>query len=109
MHAHSLLFCNCNNACALRLSQSVYISNKDIWFTCRMMLASVLLVCAGVTVATVTDKVVINNMMGLAVGIAATFVTALYQVRANAACGVVCVCVCVLACVATKFSPLCTR
>ena len=60
-----------------------------------MMLASVLLVCAGVTVATVTDKVVINNMMGLAVGIAATFVTALYQVRANAACVCACVCVCV--------------
>eukprot|EP00983_Pelagomonas_calceolata_P118510 1160514-Pelagomonas_calceolata.AAC.5 len=45
----------------------------------RMMLASVLVVCAGVTVATVTDKVVINNMLGLAVGVAATFVTALYQ------------------------------
>eukprot|EP00967_Tisochrysis_lutea_P019739 scaffold22439_cov16-Tisochrysis_lutea.AAC.1 len=44
-----------------------------------MMLASVLVVCAGVTVATVTDKVVINNMLGLAVGVAATFVTALYQ------------------------------
>jgi len=46
----------------------------------KMMLASVLVVCAGVTVATVTDKVVINNMLGLAVGVAATFVTALYQI-----------------------------
>ncbi|KAF5837062.1 hypothetical protein DUNSADRAFT_4895 [Dunaliella salina] len=33
----------------------------------KMMLASVLVVCAGVTVATVTDKVVINNMLGLAI------------------------------------------
>jgi len=53
------------------------------------MLLSVLVVCAGVTVATVTDKVVISNMMGLFVGLAATGVTALYQVRA-------CICVRVL-------------
>lgn len=49
----------------------------------RLMLMAVLLVCAGITGATVTDKVAINNMYGLLVGMAATLVTALYQIWAG--------------------------
>lgn len=49
----------------------------------RLMMMAVLVVCAGITAATVTDKVAVNNMMGLVVGIAATLVTALYQIWAG--------------------------
>jgi len=35
-----------------------------------MILLSVMVVCAGVTIATVTDPIVINNSLGLAVGVA---------------------------------------
>eukprot|EP00199_Chlamydomonas_sp_CCMP681_P002716 CAMPEP_0119104708 /NCGR_PEP_ID=MMETSP1180-20130426/2856_1 /TAXON_ID=3052 ORGANISM="Chlamydomonas cf sp, Strain CCMP681" /NCGR_SAMPLE_ID=MMETSP1180 /ASSEMBLY_ACC=CAM_ASM_000741 /LENGTH=337 /DNA_ID=CAMNT_0007089539 /DNA_START=75 /DNA_END=1088 /DNA_ORIENTATION=- len=49
----------------------------------RLMLCAVLVVCAGITVATVSDAVAIQNTMGLVVGIAATFVTALYQIWAG--------------------------
>jgi solute carrier family 35 protein E3 len=49
----------------------------------RLMILSVLVVCAGITVATVSDTVAVNNMMGLVVGVAATLVTALYQIWAG--------------------------
>lgn len=49
----------------------------------KLMILSVLVVCAGIAVATVSDNVAINNMMGLFVGVAATFVTALYQIWAG--------------------------
>ncbi|GAX83445.1 hypothetical protein CEUSTIGMA_g10870.t1 [Chlamydomonas eustigma] len=45
-----------------------------------MVVCSVVVVCAGVTVATVTDPVVVKNSSGLFVGIAATLITALYQI-----------------------------
>lgn len=35
-----------------------------------MVLMSVLVVCAGVTIATVTDPIVIKNTLGLTVGVA---------------------------------------
>ena len=37
-----------------------------------MVLLSVLVVCAGVTIATVTDPIVVDNSLGLAVGVAGT-------------------------------------
>lgn len=44
---------------------------------------SVVVVCAGVTVATVTDSVAVKNMGGLAVGLSSVVVTALYQIWAG--------------------------
>ena len=44
---------------------------------------SVLVVCAGVAVATVTDTQMAQNMGGLAVGLGATLVTAMYQIWAG--------------------------
>eukprot|EP00798_Chlamydomonas_sp_ICE-L_P026841 gene26841-4444_t len=44
---------------------------------------SVLLVCLGVGVATVTDTVAINNTIGVGVALAATCVTAMYQIWAG--------------------------
>ena len=35
-----------------------------------MVMLSVLVVCAGVTIATVTDPIVVDNSLGLAVGVA---------------------------------------
>lgn len=48
----------------------------------RVVLA-VLVVCAGIGIATVTDDKIISNLFGLAVGLAATVVTALYQIWAG--------------------------
>ena len=48
----------------------------------RVVLA-VLVVCAGIGIATVTDDKIISNLYGLAVGFAATVVTALYQTWAG--------------------------
>jgi solute carrier family 35 protein E3 len=45
-----------------------------------MVVCSVVVVCAGITVATITDPVVVKNSSGLIVGIAATLITALYQI-----------------------------
>ena len=39
-------------------------------FPSFMVILSVLVVCAGVTIATVTDPIVVNNATGLMVGIA---------------------------------------
>jgi len=49
----------------------------------RLMLCSVVVVCVGVAVATVTDRIVINNTLGFLVGLSSTVVTALYQVWAS--------------------------
>ena len=49
----------------------------------RRVLAAVLLVCLGVALATVTDKGISTNVIGLAVGLAAVLVTAMYQVWAG--------------------------
>ncbi len=49
----------------------------------RLMLVAVFIVCAGITGATVSDNVAINNMQGLLVGFGATLVTALYQIWAG--------------------------
>lgn len=43
--------------------------------------AAVLVVCAGVAVATISDTHMVRNTTGIAVGMAATVMTALYQVR----------------------------
>jgi solute carrier family 35 protein E3 len=43
------------------------------------IVASVLVVCVGIAVATVTDSEMISNVTGMAIGGAATIVTALYQ------------------------------
>jgi solute carrier family 35 protein E3 len=48
----------------------------------RVVLA-VLVVCMGIGIATVTDDKIISNMFGLSVGLAATVVTALYQIWAG--------------------------
>ncbi|PNW72757.1 hypothetical protein CHLRE_15g641266v5 [Chlamydomonas reinhardtii] len=50
--------------------------------TWRIM-ASVAVVCVGVTAATVTDHVAISNVVGLGVGLASVVVTALYQIWAG--------------------------
>eukprot|EP00878_Enallax_costatus_P024201 GHUV01025805.1.p1 GENE.GHUV01025805.1~~GHUV01025805.1.p1 ORF type:complete len:260 (+),score=65.37 GHUV01025805.1:1642-2421(+) len=47
------------------------------------VVASVFVVCLGIAIATVTDSKLISNLLGLAVGAAATFVTALYQIWAG--------------------------
>lgn len=47
------------------------------------VVASVLVVCMGIAIATVTDSKLISNFVGLAVGLAATVVTALYQIWAG--------------------------
>lgn len=44
---------------------------------------SVLVVCAGIAIATVTDDRIISNIFGLGVGLAATVVTAMYQIWAG--------------------------
>jgi solute carrier family 35 protein E3 len=44
---------------------------------------SVVVLCIGITIATVTDPVVINNGLGLCVGVGATLITALYQIWAG--------------------------
>jgi solute carrier family 35 protein E3 len=44
---------------------------------------SVVLVCLGITIATVTDPIVVKNTSGLFVGVAATGITALYQIWAG--------------------------
>eukprot|EP00197_Chlamydomonas_leiostraca_P002559 CAMPEP_0202857364 /NCGR_PEP_ID=MMETSP1391-20130828/334_1 /ASSEMBLY_ACC=CAM_ASM_000867 /TAXON_ID=1034604 /ORGANISM="Chlamydomonas leiostraca, Strain SAG 11-49" /LENGTH=289 /DNA_ID=CAMNT_0049536155 /DNA_START=253 /DNA_END=1123 /DNA_ORIENTATION=- len=49
----------------------------------KLMICSVVVVCVGITAATVTDRVAISNMWGLVVGVAATLVTALYQIWAG--------------------------
>lgn len=48
----------------------------------RVVLA-VLVVCLGIGIATVTDDKIISNLFGLSVGLAATVVTALYQIWAG--------------------------
>ncbi len=50
--------------------------------TVRVLLA-VLLVCIGVAVAAVTDKVAVSNLIGVAVGLASVVVTGLYQIWAG--------------------------
>lgn len=47
------------------------------------VVASVVLVCLGIGIATVTDSKLISNLSGLFVGLAATLVTALYQMWAG--------------------------
>ncbi|MEW5305942.1 MAG: hypothetical protein WDW36_008452 [Sanguina aurantia] len=49
----------------------------------RLMVASVVVVCLGVTYATITDSVVVQNLTGLTVGLLSTLVTALYQLLAG--------------------------
>ena len=49
----------------------------------RRVLGAVMLVCLGVALATVTDSTVSTNILGLAVGLAAILVTAMYQVWAG--------------------------
>lgn len=49
----------------------------------RRVLAAVVLVCLGVALATVTDRGISTNLIGLAVGLAAILVTAMYQVWAG--------------------------
>ena len=44
------------------------------------VVAAVALVCLGIGVATVSDTKLVKNLIGLFVGLAATVVTALYQV-----------------------------
>lgn len=48
-----------------------------------MVLCSILVVCAGVTISTVTDTVVIKNSIGIIVGLASTLVSALYSIWAG--------------------------
>jgi solute carrier family 35 protein E3 len=47
------------------------------------VVSSVLIVCLGIGIATVTDDKIISNLYGLGVGVAATVVTALYQTWAG--------------------------
>jgi solute carrier family 35 protein E3 len=47
------------------------------------VVASVILVCLGIGIATVTDSKLIKNLYGLFVGLAATLITALYQMWAG--------------------------
>lgn len=47
------------------------------------VVASVLLVCLGVGVATVTDTQMARNIKGLLIGLAATAAAAIYQVSAG--------------------------
>lgn len=47
------------------------------------VIASVLVVCMGIAVATVSDSQMIRNLFGIAVGCAATVMTALYQIWAG--------------------------
>lgn len=47
------------------------------------VVASVFIVCLGIAIATITDAKLISNLLGLAVGLAATVVTALYQIWAG--------------------------
>eukprot|EP00195_Chlamydomonas_chlamydogama_P008271 CAMPEP_0202906904 /NCGR_PEP_ID=MMETSP1392-20130828/40662_1 /ASSEMBLY_ACC=CAM_ASM_000868 /TAXON_ID=225041 /ORGANISM="Chlamydomonas chlamydogama, Strain SAG 11-48b" /LENGTH=371 /DNA_ID=CAMNT_0049595587 /DNA_START=223 /DNA_END=1338 /DNA_ORIENTATION=+ len=48
------------------------------------VIAAVFVVCMGIAVATVTDSQMISNISGMFVGMAATVVTALYQIWAGA-------------------------
>ncbi|KAF6261701.1 triose-phosphate transporter family-domain-containing protein [Scenedesmus sp. NREL 46B-D3] len=47
------------------------------------VVASVVLVCLGIGIATVTDSTLVKNLYGLFVGVAATLLTALYQLWAG--------------------------
>eukprot|EP00879_Flechtneria_rotunda_P019748 GHRR01020752.1.p1 GENE.GHRR01020752.1~~GHRR01020752.1.p1 ORF type:complete len:315 (+),score=67.90 GHRR01020752.1:650-1594(+) len=47
------------------------------------IVAAVMLICLGIGMATVTDGKLISNLPGLAIGFAATVVTALYQIWAG--------------------------
>ncbi|KAL6744932.1 triose-phosphate transporter family-domain-containing protein [Haematococcus lacustris] len=47
------------------------------------VVAAVLLVCLGIAVATVTDSQMVRNLWGIWVGLAATLMTALYQIWAG--------------------------
>jgi solute carrier family 35 protein E3 len=48
------------------------------------IVASVTVVCIGVTAATITDPVSANNLVGVAVGAVSTFVTAEFGIQAGA-------------------------
>lgn len=48
-----------------------------------LVLCAILVVCAGVTISTVTDTVVIKNSIGIIVGLASTGVSGLYQIWAG--------------------------
>ncbi|GIL90469.1 hypothetical protein Vretifemale_18118 [Volvox reticuliferus] len=47
------------------------------------IVASVMVVCMGIGVATVTDAQMVSNLIGIAVGVGATIMTALYQIWAG--------------------------
>ncbi|EFJ43115.1 hypothetical protein VOLCADRAFT_106985 [Volvox carteri f. nagariensis] len=47
------------------------------------IVASVMVVCLGIGVATVTDTQMVSNLVGIAVGVGATIMTALYQIWAG--------------------------
>ncbi|KAF5835056.1 hypothetical protein DUNSADRAFT_8000 [Dunaliella salina] len=47
------------------------------------IIASVLVVCVGIAVATVSDAQIASNVVGILVGVAATLMTALYQIWAG--------------------------
>ncbi|KAG2438048.1 hypothetical protein HXX76_005660 [Chlamydomonas incerta] len=47
------------------------------------IVASVMVVCLGIGVATVTDTQMVSNIVGIAVGVGATLMTALYQIWAG--------------------------
>ncbi|KAG2450668.1 hypothetical protein HYH02_004508 [Chlamydomonas schloesseri] len=47
------------------------------------IVASVMVVCLGIGVATVTDTQMVSNLVGIAVGVGATLMTALYQIWAG--------------------------
>jgi solute carrier family 35, member E3 len=49
----------------------------------KQVLLSVFVVCIGIAVATVTDSQLISNLWGVAIGMAATLTTALYQIWAG--------------------------
>lgn len=48
------------------------------------VVASVMVVCLGVALATVTDSKIATNLMGMFVGMMATLVTGMYQIWAGA-------------------------
>lgn len=47
------------------------------------VVASVFVVCLGIAIATIMDSKLVSNLLGLAVGTTATFMTALYQIWAG--------------------------
>ncbi|GIL61083.1 hypothetical protein Vafri_15447 [Volvox africanus] len=78
---------NCLHAQVMKIAVAPTVIGLELVMFRRVpplrIVASVMVVCVGIGVATVTDAQMVSNLIGIAVGVGATIMTALYQIWAG--------------------------